>query len=413
MSVSLLTILLFALVSPLILNFTIFHDKQSNIYYGLVFGLLLLMAVFDIYKGRFKWIPKLRTLIVFAIIALTIGLGCVVYISDRYKISVAYRTHDIIIQQEIAVRMLMTGKNPYKETYFNTALEEFKYYNNETNPALYHFVMEPFYLVSVVPFYIAQSKTLGFFDARIPLYLLFSSLLLMGFLFIKDKEEKLLFVTLMTFNPMTVGYLLEGRSDMYMLPFLFGGFILLYKKRYSLAVILIALAFAIKQTAWPLFPLLFYFLWLQTKDWKKVGKYLLIFAVTFGVFVVPFFLWNPKAFLDSTVFFVSGNSVHSVPISGFGFSVLLMNLGFIKDSHDKYPFIIWQLLFAVPVLLILARKLRENPSVKFLIIAYTIFLAVFWYFSRYFNDSHIGFISSLLIVAYFFPTDKLKLKNSR
>ncbi len=412
MSISLLTVLLFALVSPLIIDFTIFHDKQSNIYYGLVFGLLLLMAAFDIYKVKFKWIPRVRTFTVFIIIALTIGIGCVVYVFDRHKIAPAYRTHDIIIQQEIAVRMLLTGKNPYKETYFGTALEGFKYYDNETNPALYHFVMEPFYLVSVVPFYVAQSKTLGFFDARIPLYLLFGSLLIGGFMFLKDKEEKLLFITLMTFNPMTVRFLLEGRSDMFMLPFLFGGFIFLYKKRYLPAIMLIALAFAIKQTAWPLFPLLFYFLWLQTKDWKQVGKYLLVFVVTFGIFVIPFFLWNPKAFLDSTIFFVSGNSPNSVPISGYGFSVLLMNISVIKDSHDKYPFIIWQIIFAVPVLLILARKLRENTTVKFLIIAYTIFLAVFWYFSRYFNDSHIGFISSLLIIAYFFPTEKLKLKKS-
>lgn len=410
MSVSLLTILLFALVSPLIINFTIFHDKQSNIYYGLVFGLLLLMAVFDVYKSKFKWIPKVRTFAVFLIIALTIGIGCIVYISDRYKISVAYRTHDIIIQQEIAVRMLLTGKNPYKETYKNTALEEFKYYDGQTNPALYHFVMEPFYLVSVVPFYIVQSKTLGFFDARIPLYLLFGALLIAGFRFIKDREEKLLFITFMTFNPMTVGYLLEGRSDMFMLPFLFGGFILLYKKRYSLAVILIALAFAIKQTAWPLFPLLFYFLWLQTKDVKQIAKYLLIFSITFGAFVIPFFLWDPKAFLDSTVFFVSGNTPHSVPISGYGFSVLLMNFGIIDSAKDYHPFMLWQFLFAIPVLIILARKLRQNLSVKFLIIAYTIFLAVFWYFSRYFNDSHIGFISSLLIIAYFFPIEEIKRK---
>ncbi|TXG78647.1 DUF2029 domain-containing protein [Candidatus Dojkabacteria bacterium] len=413
MSISLLTILLFALVSPLIIDFTIFHDKQSNIYYGVVFGLLLLMAVFDIYKDKFKWITNVRTFTVFAIIALTIGIGCVVYVFDRHKISSAYRTHDIIIQQEIAVRMLLTGKNPYKETYFGTALEEFKYYDNQTNPALYHFVMEPFYLVSVVPFYAAQSKTVGFFDARIPLYLLFGILLIGGFMFIKDKEEKLLFITLMTFNPMTVRFLLEGRSDMFMLPFLFGGFIFLYKKRYSFAIILIALAFAIKQTAWPLFPLLFYFLWLQTKDIKQVGKYLLIFVITFGIFVLPFLLWNPKAFLDSTVFFVSGNSANSVPISGYGFSVLLMNMGVIKDSHERYPFIVWQIIFAIPVLLILARRLRENTTVKFLIIAYTIFLAVFWHFSRYFNDSHIGFISSLLIIAYFFPAEKMKLKKSR
>ena len=405
MGISLLSVFLFALVSPIVIDFTIFHDQQHSLYYGMIFFLLISMPVYDLYRKRFAVIPRLRIFTVWLIIALTIGLGCVVYINDRHKIAPTYRVNDIVIQQEVAIRMLLTNKNPYKETYFNTPLEQFNFSPSQKNPALYHFVMEPFYLVSAVPFFTIQSRTLGYFDARVPLYLLFLVMLIGGYVFIKDKENKLLFITLMSFNPMTMRFLLEGRSDMFMFPFLFGAFICLSKGKFTIASILTALAFAIKQTAWPFFPLFVYLLYLKTKSWKVVMKQIVLIAIIFGAIVLPFFIWNPHAFLDSTLFYLTGNTAHSYPISGYGFSTLLQDINVIKNPNSYYPFIIWQILFALPVLFVLLRFIKKHPTTRVLIATYAIFLFVFWYFSRYFNYSHIGFISTVLITAYFFPEE--------
>lgn len=406
MAISILTVLLFILVPPLIINFTIFPSQQNGLYYGLIFVLLFTVAATDLLKIKQKTLSKTRTIAVWLLIILTIGIGFFIYINDRHKISPAYRTHDIVIQQEVAVRMLLTGKNPYKETYHGTPLEEFKYSETEENPALYHFVMEPFYLLSAIPFYVAQSRLFGFFDARVPLYILFSVMLLLGFRFIKDRENKLLFITLMAFNPMTVGFLLEGRSDMYMFPFLFASFILLHKQKFALASLFAGLAFAIKQVSWPLFPLFIYYIYLKTKDLKQTMKYSLVSILAALLFAAPFFAWDPKSFLDSTVFYLSGQALHSYPVSGYGFSQLLLDLGYIKNANSYYPFIIWQIIFALPVLFVLIKQLKRSPNTKTLISCYAIFLFIFWYFSRYFNNSHIGFISTVLITAYFFPEDK-------
>lgn len=406
MGISILSVLLFALVSPVLIDFTIFHDQQHLVYYGIIFGLLFSMPVYDLYKQKFAIIPKLRVATVWLIILLTIGLGSVVYIFDRHKIAPTYRVNDIVIQQEVAIRMLLTNKNPYKETYFQTPLESFKYSPTEKNPALYHFVMEPFYLVSAIPFFVLESRTLGFFDSRVPLYLLFFAMLFFGYRIIKEKENKLLFIVLMSFNPMTLRFVLEGRSDMYMYPFLFAAFVLLHKNKLASASIFTAFAFAVKQTAWPFFPLFVIFLWFKTKSLKKVGKHICLFALIFGIIVVPFFLWNPRAFLDSTVFYLSGNTLHSYPISGYGFGSLLHEGGVIKNTQNYYPFITWQLIFGIPVLFGLFKLLKKNPTVKILILSYGLFLFVFWYFSRYFNDSHIGFISSILITALFWPEEE-------
>lgn len=403
MGISILTVLLFILVTPIITDYTIFHDQQPTLYYGLVFLMLILLAIFDLLKGKYRILMRLRIFAVFLIIILTVGLGSFIYVYDRHKISPSYRTNDIVIQQEVAVRMLLTGKNPYKETYKNTALEEFKFYDAKENPALYHFVMEPFYLVSVIPFYFTQSRLFGFFDARVPLYFLFFAMLTLGYKVIKDKENKLLFITLMTFNPMTLRFVLEGRSDMFMYPFLFVGFILLHKRHFSLATVFTALAFAIKQSAWPFFPLFTFFIYIKTKSIKQVFKYTGLMGLVSGMFILPFFLRDPNAFLNSTVYYLTGATLHSYPISGYGFSMVLRNIGTIRDTSDYYPFIIWQIIFLLPALFLLFKLIKKYPTTKTLISSYALLLFVFWYFSRYFNDSHIGFISSIIITAYFWP----------
>ena len=83
--------------------------------------------------------------------------------------------------------------------------------------------------------------------------------------------------------------------------------------------------------------------------------------------------------------------------------MLLNQIGFIKNINDQFPFAVFQLLVGIPLVFFLIKYLRKNLSVKTLILAYTIFLFVFWYFSRYFNNSHIAYISILITMAYFWP----------
>ena len=111
--------------------------------------------------------------------------------------------------------------------------------------------------------------------------------------------------------------------------------------------------------------------------------------------------------MDSTVNYLSGSAAHSYPISGYGFGMLLAELGFIKDLTEYYPFQVWQILTGIPVLVLLIRYLRNNPNVSRLIITYGIFLFIFWYFSRYLNNSHLGYLSMVFITAYFWPRDEM------
>ena len=185
--------------------------------------------------------------------------------------------------------------------------------------------------------------------------------------------------------------------------FLFIGLYFLHKGRLFWAGVPIAAAFAVKQSAWLILPFYVAFLYFKTGGTTKTAKASLPFVLTFIAIILPFFLWDQKAFLDSTIFYLSGNAPHSYPISGYGFGKILNQLSFIADPYQYYPFYILQLFVGLPLLVVLMKFLKKTPSISRLLLVYGIFLLVFWYFSRYLNNSHLGFLSMVFISAYFWP----------
>jgi uncharacterized membrane protein len=402
------SVLLFALVIPFIMSYRIGPGDTPYWLFGLIFLGLFFYLCLDLLKIKEKIYYFLKSLVLWFLIVGVIGGAFVSAIIVRHETHPIYKIHDIVIQQESAIRFLLDGKNPYSVNYFGTPLEQWHYSDLEENPALYHFVMEPFYLIFALPFYFLSNITFGYFDGRIPLLFLFFSLLILAWFLLKNNGKKLLFIILLAFNPAMLPYVLEGRSDIFMFAFLFAGLFLLHKKRFFWAGVLIALAFAVKQSVWPIFPFYLAFIYFKTKNLKDTLKSVLPFAITFILIILPFFLWDQKAFLDSTVFYLSGNVTHSYPISGYGLGALLNQFGFIKDVNQYYPFVIWQIIIGLPLMGYLIFYLMRNPVVSRLILIYGIFLFVFWYLSRYFNNSHLGYLSVVIISAYFWPNEDTK-----
>lgn len=401
------SILLFALVIPFIMTYRIGPNDTPYWLFGLIFLGLLSYIVLDIFNFKENIIFKFKQFILWFLIFAVIGSAIFSAIVVRHKTHPAYMIHDIIIQQEAAIRFLLHGRNPYATTYFDTPLAVWHYSDKDTNPALYHFVMQPFYLIFAIPFYLISNRLFGFFDGRIPLFFLFFTLIFLAGKLVKDKSKKLLFMILIAFNPAMLGFTLEGRSDIFMFAFLFLGLYLLHMKKYFVAGIPMALAFAVKQSVWPILPFYIAFIYFKNKNLRKTLRDLLPFVITFTAITLPFFFWNPKAFLDSTIFYLSGNIPHGYPISGYGLGMILSQMGIIKDASQYYPFQIWQALIGIPILVILIKNLKNNLRVSRLILIYGIFLFVFWYFSRYLNNSHLGYLSLVFITAYFWPDEKL------
>lgn len=402
-TISLDSILLFALVIPFIMTYRLSPGDTSYFLFGLIFLGLFAYLLLDIIKIKEKLYFLGKFWVLWLLIAGVIGGAFVSAMIVRNQTAPVYMVHDIILQQEAAIRFLLEGKNPYAVTYFGTPLEQWYYSSVDVNPALYHFVMQPFYLLFALPFYFLSIPIFSFFDGRMPLLFLFLSLLILAAKLVKDQSKRLLFLILLAFNPAMLGYTLEGRSDIFMFAFLFFGLFLLEKNRFFWAGVPIALAFAVKQSAWPILPFYLAFLYFRQKSFITTIKSLLPFMATLIIVIGPFLLWNTKAFLDSTVWYLSGGTANSYPVSGYGFGKLLLQLGAIKDAYQYYPFHIWQIVIVLPALIVLMKFFQKKPAVSRLILVYGIFLFIFWYFSRYFNNSHLGYLSLVFITAYFWP----------
>lgn len=390
------SILLFCLVTPFIMAYRLSPGETPYWFFGLIFVLMLGYLV--IKKEGVK------SLLIWLVIILVIGSAYYSAIIVRHQTAPVYGVHDIILQSESAVQFLLAGKNPYSTTYFGTPLEQWHYSATEINPALFHFVMMPAYLIFSLPFYFLSISLFNFFDGRLPLLFLFLVLLILVWKsVVGNPEKRRLFLTILAFNPATLGYFLEGRSDIFVFTFLFWSWYLLKKRKYSLAGIPLALALATKQSTWPIIPFYLVFLWLVKKrDFIETLKNLLPLVFVFALLVLPFLVWDWPAFLRSTIFYLSGSIPHSYPIAGYGWGMVLNQLGVIGDVHGYYPFWLWQLIIGLPLLLILIRWLVKSPQVNRLIFIYGIFTLVFWYFSRYFNNSHLGYLSLVFLTAYFY-----------
>lgn len=334
--------------------------------------------------------------------------------------------HDGIVQTEEAIKFLLAGKNFYTEDYTNTPVAEWsegkisELISRETivNPAIYHNIYLPFYILVSTPFYMVSNAIFDWYDQRIVLLLALAGVIWL--LFKKGGlNEKTLFITvLFVFNPMFLRFFIEGRNDIFTLFLVTLSVYFLSSKKLLLSSIPFALACVSKHTAWLLLPFYWWFVYFQVADgsksiWaniKNTLKKIYPLFIIGAIFVAPFLIWDFNAFWEDVFLYPNGKLATSYPITGYGFSQLMLMAKMGVDSiHDYYPFWILQTIVSVPLVYFLYRYQKRNRTVSAMLVSYGIFIFVFWLFSRFFNDNYITYIFSVLIMAYFFNEEENKL----
>lgn len=405
---SLDALLLYALTIPIVMKYRILPVEGTPYWlFGILFALLTFNVGISIYPdflGRLKKrIELIKQVVFFAVIIIVLGGVTITAMVDRARVAPVYGVHDIILQQEAAMRYLLVGKNPYKETYFGTPVESFNYDepgNTEaTNPALYHFVMPPWYVLFPFSLYYSVRPVVGFFDGRFASLFAMIGLLSILWVWFRPLSLARAAITLTAFSPAVFDYFLEGRSDVFALFWLVASLYLLDRKQFIWSSVMLGLACMSKQTTWFILPFYAVFLWVTQKSRTRTLIHAMCITGSVIVFLcLPFLLWDPNAFVQSVVFYLSGNAAHSYPVSGYGLSMVLRELGVIGDIHAYYPFVLWQAIFGLPVLAVLLIWIKKTPSMSRIFIAYGVFLTVIWYMSRYFNNSHVAYISMIFVL---------------
>jgi len=270
----------------------------------------------------------------------------------------------------------------------------------------------PFQLIFSLPFYKLSKVILGFYDQRFVHLILFFGLL---YLFYKlvFKENRIFIFILFFISPVFITYFIAGYNDIFVIFWLVLSFFLLAKNKYGWSAFFFGLACSSKQSAWLAIPFYFsYFYFLSQGNFYQKIKGIFektwpFFAAIFLI-IIPFLIWDAGDFIEDIFLMPIGSLKLNYPISGVGFSSLLLKLRLVKNAWDNYPFWIFQLLFALPLLAILLKEQKNNNQVNFIVFFYALLLFIVWYFARYFNESHLAYILYLFIISLGFKKELFK-----
>jgi hypothetical protein len=303
--------------------------------------------------------------------------------------------HDGALMIEWAARKLLLGQNPYVADYLDTPLY---YWPMVNNPALYHLTYFPFLFLVTTPFVWLFDNVGLFWDQRYLYLPAFIATLAIAPLLARRTENRLALVALLALNPQLFPFVVEGRNDFFVLLFLFAGVALLQREHRTLGPLAIAVAAAAKLHAVFIMP--FVAVWLLATRrprtlreawdtlWRPLWPATLFLAVTF----LPFLINDFAAFYDDVVRYNAGGAAWTYPISGMGFSALLLALGVIEFRQADFPFAVIEIAVATPIALWWLWKLWERPTLATLLTGYALTLLAFLFFGRYFQGNYLGYI---------------------
>ena len=375
-------------------------------------GCLLIYLLVD----EFLWAARARywikLVLIWAIVLLTILAPGVKMTLLRQGSGPASYSHDGgVIQTEATIEFLLQGRNPYVEDYLATPMAEWGI--DEFRTALYHYPYLPWTFLFSAPFKLASGAIIGWYDQRFVYGLLFVLTLLLLPALARGQQNKLLLVMAIGLNPIMGSDLIYGQNDSFVLAWVVLS-LWLWVKSHRLrggrgwvwaSAAVFGLACASKPTAWFLAP--FYLLlvaggeptdvgrrpraWLA-RAWRAAWPALVVMALVSG----PFLIWNPGAMVDDVWRWSNGTSATAYQIWGWGASNLVLAFGWVQSRFDYWPFWLPQIIFSLPILLILLRRQTADNSAGRALWSYGLFLAVFFFVSRFLNENYLGYILACL-----------------
>ena len=309
--------------------------------------------------------------------------------------------HDGLLQLESAVDRLLKGQPIYGVDWSNTPMAAFGWdLTPGPNPALHHMAYYPLTVLSGVPFRLLTDGLGVPFDYRLVLVAFgVIGLIAIGLLPIAA-ERRFSLITAVYASPLITLYLWSGRTDIQFLAMVLVTAVLLSRGHPTLAAGALGVAVALKPFAWMAVPFLLLVLairWRAGHSRRELVASLGALALVPVATILPFFLANPRAFWTDVVLYTSGGIADAYPIAGYGFGDLLYTLHVITRRTDRFPFLIFQLAAALPVLWLTARAFLRRPTLARWMAGYAAVLFAFTFFARFFNDNYAAVVITLFL----------------
>jgi hypothetical protein len=314
--------------------------------------------------------------------------------------------HDGGLMVEEAARKFLAGMNPYVADYLDTPMFFWPMINN---PALYHLTYFPFMFLVSAPFLWFFDHFGFIWDQRylyLPAYV--GTLALVPFI-VQGASRRLAMTTAIALNPQLFPFVVEGRNDFFVLLFLFAGVALLMRERRTMSSLAFAAAGAAKLHALIFLPFVAVYL-VATKRPRTLRQAAGALVPTWpaALFLlatfVPFLANNFGAFWDDVVSYNAGGAAWTYPISGMGFSAILLALGLIPYRQADFPFAAIEIAVAAPIAAWWFIRLWQRPTIATLLAGYALALLAFLFFGRYFQGNYLGFIAAVFTPVPFLAT---------
>ena len=321
--------------------------------------------------------------------------------------------HDGALMIEEAARKLLNGMNPYAADYLDTPMFFWPMINN---PALYHLTYFPFMFLVSTPFVWAFDHLGIFWDQRYLYLPAYVATLAIVPLVVQGTAQRLAVTTTVALNPQLFPFVVEGRNDFFVLLFIFAGVVLLTRERRAAGSLAFAAAGAAKLHALILLPFVAVYL-VATRKPRTVREALAALTPTWpaAIFLLatflPFLVNDFGAFYDDVVRYNAGGAAWTYPISGMGFSALLLSLGVIPYRQADFPFALIEIAVAAPIAAWWLVRLWQRPTIATLLAGYALTLLAFLFFGRYFQGNYLGFIAAVFTPVPFLATSTARQRR--
>src|SRR5581483_1040534 len=338
-------------------------------------------------RGRGSDGRRLKLALLVAMIGLYVVAPSVQLIILRHASKPWAYVHDNVIQTEEAMKFLLRGQNPYAASYVDTPL----YRWDPQNPALYHYLNLPFQLLVALPVY--------WLDLRVAYLAMFASMLPLMFRLGKDATSGLLLMAVFALNPLFTRGQVEGRNDIVVMWTLAMALWLADRGRARASAVFVGLMCASKHTAWLFVPFYLQSFFEGGGSWRAALRKTWPAWATAAALMLPFILWSPIAFYRSVLGYPMGTVEHGYPIRGegaYGFATWVLAWHWVPNDQARFPFILFQAGFGIPVMLLCLRWQRRENTRRVMFAGYAITLFCFQFFTRYFNQNHLAFIIFIL-----------------
>ena len=265
---------------------------------------------------------------------------------------------DGVLVNDVAADRLLSGHNPYVGDYLNTVMRTFYLSDVPVNFGLSRLVYPPGMMLLDVPLRALHNNRANLSWLYLPALLALAVGAWSVGRTTAQKQAALIVVALDPLFQLDYLYLL---NDVFFLAPALGGVGLLRRGRPLAAGILFGLALAMKQQALLFLPLLILYAH-QHLARREALRLLLSGTAVAGAIVLPFFLWDPGAFLAGTAGFFYGSGVASYPIRGIGLQGILLSHGLIGSRWDPFPSAQLQVPLLALTLVLAVRDLRRRWS---------------------------------------------------